>query len=144
MRNVDIKISSVIENLDDSGLCESVERENVNAKGTLTLTPLGCTLEYDEESENGRCHSKLTLNGGEAALVKSGDISCTFNFSEGKETLAIYNMGCFAFDVKIKALRISYSTTPILTSIRLIYTMNIGGQEKKINLQLRAEAPAIA
>ena len=144
MEKVDIKISSTIENLDDAGLSESVERESVNTQGTLKLNPLGCTLEYDEESEGGKCHSVLTVKAGKVKLVKSGDISCTFDSKEGEETVAVYNMGGFSFDVKIKTLRINYGSTPLLTSVKLIYTMNIGGQGKKINLNLRAEAPITA
>lgn len=139
MREVEIKIHSIIENLDDAGLAtENVERENTTARGSFDYRLTGGTLEYDEESGGAKVHSILEVSGGRATLTKTGDINCKFSFISGEDTTALYTTGAFSFDVKINTKRLKYDATPASCSIRLIYSMNIGGQEKRVNLLLEA------
>lgn len=144
MKDVDIKISSVIENLDECGLTEDTERDGVTARGVFEYRATGCVLEYDEERDGSKVHSALTVTGGKVTLKKTGDINCAFTFISGEETSAIYSTGAFSFDVKITTKRFNYDATPDACAIRLIYSMNIGGQEKKVNLALRATPAAKA
>lgn len=139
MREVEIKIHSIIENLDDTGLAtEEVERENITARGTFKYGITGGTLEYDEERDGTKVHSILDVRGGKATLTKTGDINCVFSFISGEDTTSLYKTGAFAFDVKINTKRLKYDATPTSCAIRLIYSMNIGGQEKRVNLLLSA------
>lgn len=145
MREVEIKISSVIENLDEAGLAtEDTEREDITARGTFDYRLTGGTLEYDEEQNGARVHSTLTVKDGRATLTKTGDINCNFSFVSGEQTVSLYRTGAFSFDVKINTKRIQYDATPNACAIRLIYSMNIGGQEKKVNLVLQASPAPVA
>ena len=139
-----LTVNSVIDNLDDSGLPDGEPEINIfTTGGTLTLGDAGMRLSFTE-SENGESTtSTLYLTEEKIILKKRGAIVSDLTFREGDETVSIYRVGPYAFDMTLKTKRIRNSLSPEGGELTLLYAMNVGGQEKNVRMKISARQEKI-
>lgn len=135
-----LTVNSVIDNLDDSGLPDGEPEINIfTTDGTLTVSDRGMRLAFTEESEGQKTNSALYVTDGRVILKKRGAVESDMTFAEGEESVSVYRVGPYAFDMQIKAKRVRNSLTDAGGEIGLIYSMNVGGQEKSVRLKISAK-----
>ena len=133
----EISIHSVIDNLDDNGLAEGEPEINI-----LTVTGTYKTGDcreicYTEESEGGKTQCSLVINAdGTVNLTRCGAIESSMLFAEGKDTVTVYKIPPYSFDMTISTAKIRNSLDDRGGELRLIYGMTVGGQSKKVRMKL--------
>ena len=135
-----LTVNSVIDNLDDAGLSDGDPEINIfTTGGTLTVSDRGMKLSFCEESEEQKTTSTLYMTAEKIILQKRGAIESDITFREGEESSSIYKVGPYAFDMTVKAKKIRNSLTQAGGDIQLIYSMNVGGQEKNVRMKISAK-----
>ena len=135
-----ITVNSVIDNLDDAGLPDGDPEINIfTTDGTLTVGDRGMRLSFEEENEGQKTTSALYLLGEKLLLQKRGAIESDMTFREGEESTSIYKVGPYSFDMLIRTKRIRSSLSEGGGEVQLIYSMNIGGQEKNVRMKISAK-----
>ena len=135
-----ITVNSVIDNLDDAGLPDGDPEINIfTTDGTLTVGDRGMRLSFEEENEGQKTTSALYLLGEKLLLQKRGAIESDMTFREGEEFTSIYKVGPYSFDMLIRTKRIRSSLSESGGEVQLIYSMNIGGQEKNVRMKISAK-----
>ena len=135
-----ITVNSVIDNLSDSGLPEGEPEINIfTTDGTLKLIDGGYLITFTEEQDSGSATTNLYVYEGGVRLVKSGAITSEMRFCEGEEWSTLYCVGPYSFDMVVRTKRIRNSVTECGGELQLIYTMNVGGQEKSVRMKISAK-----
>ena len=135
-----ITVNSVIDNLDDRGLPEGDPEINIfTTDATLTASERVMKLVFREESESGEITSTILLSDSDVRLYKRGAIEADMHFSEGESQRTIYRIGPYAFDMEICTKKIRNSLSPDGGELALIYSMNVGGQEKNVRMKITAK-----
>lgn len=135
-----LTVNSVIDNLTDAGLPDGDPEINIfTTEGTLAVGARGMKLAFSETEEGNTTTSTLFIKDGGILLMKRGAIESDLTFTEGEETRTIYRIGPYAFDMDIKTKRIRCSLTENGGEVQLIYSMNIGGQEKNVRMKITAK-----
>ena len=135
-----ITVNSVIDNLDDAGLPDGDPEINIfTTDGTLTVGDRGMRLSFEEENEGQKTTSALYLLGEKLLLQKRGAIESDMTFREGEDFTSIYKVGPYSFDMLIRTKRIRSSLSESGGEVQLIYSMNIGGQEKNVRMKISAK-----
>jgi uncharacterized beta-barrel protein YwiB (DUF1934 family) len=135
-----ITVNSVIDNLSDSGLPEGEPEINIfTTDGTLKLIDGGYLITFTEEQDGGSATTNLYVYEGGVRLVKSGAITSEMHFSEGEEWSTLYCVGPYSFDMVVRTKRIRNNVTECGGELQLIYTMNVGGQEKSVRMKISAK-----
>jgi len=135
-----ITVNSVIDNLDDAGLPDGDPEINIfTTDGTLTVGDRGMRLSFEEENEGQKTTSALYLLKEKLLLQKRGAIESDMTFREGEESTSIYKVGPYSFDMLIRTKRIRSSLSESGGEVQLIYSMNIGGQEKNVRMKISAK-----
>ncbi len=136
-RKIDIKISSVIDNLSESGLTEGdQERSEISPAGTLEVRDDGIVLRYTEESEGGRVEGEIIIGGERVAVIRRGAVESEMLFSEGKSHTSLYKVPPYSFDTVIFTKRIRRALDENSGRLDILYTMNIGGQNKNVRMKI--------
>ena len=136
----DLKIHSVIESLDDTGTPEgepeiniTTHRANMRRDGDILH------LSYKEEQEGVDISCHITVYpDGKVSLSRRGGIISDILFSEGEECSTVYTIPPYRFDMTVSTLRVELSMCGAPIRIRIIYTMNIGGQRRRTSLTVTA------
>ena len=140
MYKLTLTVNSVIENLDESGLPDGDPEINIfTTDGTLRLCDSEFTITFKEESEGQLTHSRITVNESFVNLAKRGAIESDMLFEEGKTTKTLYRVGPYAFDMHITTKKIRSSISEDGGELQLIYSMNIGGQDKNVRMKITAK-----
>ena len=135
-----ITVNSVIDNLSDSGLPEGEPEINIfTTDGTLNLIDGGYLITFTEEQDSGSATTNLYVYEGGIRLVKSGAITSEMRFSEGEEWSTLYCVGPYSFDMTVRTKKIRNSVTECGGDLQLIYTMNVGGQEKNVRMKISSK-----
>ncbi len=136
--DIELTVNSVIDNLDDCGFADSDPEINIfTTDGHLRVTDMGYDIFYVEESEGGKTYCTLSaLKDGGAYLKRHGACEFEVPFREGERVEAVYKISPYAFDVTVDPLKIRNSLTESGGEIALFYSMNIGGQSKKVKLKI--------
>ena len=135
-----ITVNSVIDNLSDSGLPEGEPEINIfTTDGTLKLIDGGYLITFTEEQDSGSATTNLYVYEGGVRLVKSGAITSEMRFSEGEEFKTLYCVGPYSFDMTVRTKKIRNSVTECGGELQLIYTMNVGGQEKSVRMKISSK-----
>ena len=133
------RVHSVIDNLDDAGLPEGApEISETLSDGFLKIAEDTLYITYKEESEGGRIISDITVDREGVHLVRRGAIEFDVTFSEGKTVNTIYSIPPYSFDATVRTARIRSDITKAGGSLRIHYSMNVGGQEKAVRLKITA------
>ena len=139
IRKINVRCQSVIEELDEFGICCDSDKTETLSNGVLTLEDGGVVLSYTEDSEGGRINSRVEIKDGAVAVKKTGAVECDFRFFGGGEHASLYGVPPYKFDVVIKTKRISCDMGEDGGSVLLNYRMTIGGADKNVRMKILAE-----
>ena len=135
-----ITVNSVIDNLSDAGLPDGEPEINIfTTDGTLALIDGGYLITFTEEQDGGSATTNLDVYEGGVRLVKSGAITSEMRFSEGEVWSTLYCVGPYSFDMVVRTKKIRNSVTECGGDLQLIYTMNVGGQEKNVRMKISSK-----
>ena len=135
-----LTVNSVIDNLSDAGLPDGDPEINIfTTDGTLSVFDGGYLLRFTEVQEGGEAHTSLYITADNVRLVKSGAITSEMRFSDGEIFNTLYCVGPYSFDMTVRTKKIRNSLTEEGGELQLIYSMNVGGQEKNVRMKISAK-----
>ena len=135
-----LTVNSVIDNLSEAGLPEGDPEINIfTTDGTLRVIEGGYLLSFTEEQDGGSAKSDVYVYESSVRLLKSGAITSEMYFEEGKNFNTLYCVGPYSFDMTVRTKRIRSSLSDDGGELQLIYTMNVGGQEKSVRMKISAK-----
>ena len=135
-----LTVHSVIDNLSDSGLPDGDPEISIfTTDGTLLIAEKGIKLAFTERSESDSSTSTLFVKDGDVRLFKRGAIEVDMHFSEGETSRTLYRVGPYTFDMDISTKKIRCSLDERGGELQLIYSMNVGGQEKNVRMKITAK-----
>ena len=141
--NAEIKIRSVIEDIDPSGLTvgdpEVTERV---CRGRLRPYGTGYELTYTESEEGQSTDTQLFVSAeGEISLRRSGAIDSELRFSPLGVYTTLYSVGPYKFDMTVRTKKIRSSLGALGGQISLVYEMTLGGSARlsRMKIEVRAE-----
>ena len=135
-----LTVNSVIDNLDDAGLPDGEPEINIfTTEGSLLIAEKGKRISFTEESEGQKTTSTLYVTDDKVVLHKRGDVESDMTFREGEEVKTIYRVGPYSFDMVVRTKRIRNSLTDEGGELALLYSMNVGGQEKNVRMKISAK-----
>ena len=141
IKEVKIKIESVIENLDSSGLVDGEAERNVNeCEGFLRYSDGEAVITYSESGESGNVTSEIKYKDGEATVKRSGAIDSELYFKEGVTHRSIYSVVPYKFDAEVHTRRIRASLGECGGTLDLFYNMKIGGADKSARMKIWIQA----
>ena len=136
-----LTVNSVIDNLSDAGLPDGEPEINIfTTDGTVSVFDGGYLLRFTEEQDGGVAHTSLYVAPTRVRLVKEGAITSEMQFSEGEIFNTLYCVGPYSFDMTVRTKKIRNSLTEVGGELQLIYSMNVGGQEKNVRMKISAKA----
>ena len=137
IKEVKIKIESIIDNLDSAGLPEGDSEKNLSeAIGFLRFDNGNATITYSEDGEGGHLESEIICDGGHVVVKRSGAIESCLDFKEGERSFSIYSVPPYKFDSEIFTKRIRADVNEDGGKIDLFYTMKIGGADKSARMKI--------
>ena len=135
-----LTVNSVIDNLSDAGLPDGEPEINIfTTDGALSVYDSGYLLRFTEVQDGGEAHTNLYITKENVRLVKSGAITSEMRFSEGEIFNTLYCVGPYSFDMSVRTKKIRNSLTDEGGELQLIYSMNVGGQEKSVRMKISAK-----
>ena len=135
-----LTVNSVIDNLSDAGLPDGDPEINIfTTDGTLSVFDGGYLLRFTEVQEGGEAHTSLYITADNVRLVKSGAITSEMRFSDGEIFNTLYCVGPYSFDMTVRTKKIRNSLTEDGGELQLVYSMNVGGQEKNVRMKISAK-----
>ena len=135
-----LTVNSVIDNLSDSGLPEGDPEINIfTTDGALTVIDGGYLITFSEEQDGGTANTNLYVYESGVRLVKSGAITSEMCFAEGEVYNTLYCVGPYSFDMTVRTKKIRNTVTECGGDLQLIYTMNVGGQEKNVRMKISSK-----
>lgn len=138
-------VHSIIENLDATGLAEGEPEISITtAEGFLKVSGERSVVSYTESTEGGKVATDITIEDGSLTLSRRGAVVFDATFREGESCKTVYSVPPYSFDAEIKTRRIRSDITKSGGEIRLLYSMNIGGQDKSVRLKISARPKARA
>lgn len=142
---MEFKVHSVIENLDDSGLaCDEPEINIISSCGFLKADGERMLISYAESTEGGKVLTDLTVSEGEVRLCRKGAVEFETTFREGESVKSIYSVPPYSFDAAVRTKRLRCNLTKAGGELSILYSMNVGGQEKSVRLKITARPKARA
>ncbi len=136
-----LEIYSVIETLDASGQPEGEPEINTaSARANLRFDGGDLHLSYTQKAEGGSviCHL-IAFGDGKVSLSQRGSIVSDILFSPGEECRTVYSIPPYKFDMTVRTERAELSVGEMPIKIKLTYSMNIGGEDRRTHLTLTAE-----
>ncbi len=140
----DFTVHSVIDNLDEGGIPDGEPEVSITTElGFLKAEPADGTdkiyISYNEESEGGRTHTEIVVDGGEVRLSRRGSADYDLTFKEGEECVGVYSVPPYSFDMRVLCKRVRNSMTREGGSLQIIYDMNVGGADKSCRMKITAK-----
>ncbi len=134
----EIKILSVIENLDSSGLPEGeAERNESLLKGFYNYTEDGdIIISYSETNDGAHTESVITVSGNSVRVKRTGAIKSELFFREGEEHRSVYSVVPYSFDASVYTKKIRSSLSVFGGDLDLFYVMKIGGADKSARMKI--------
>ena len=137
LKRVNLKIESVIDNLDSAGLPDGESERSVSeAIGSLRVCGEDVRITYKEKSEGGESESEIVCSGGGVTVRRRGAIESELYFKEGETHASIYQIPPYSFDAEVTAKRVTVELGPVGGRINLVYNMKIGGAEKSAIMRI--------
>ena len=133
---MNITVSSVIENLDDFELVlGEAEKSEIKAPCFLKLDGDTAVISYTEKNENGKTLTEITINNNTVSVKKRGDINTNMIFAEKEITKTIYSIPPFSFDAEIYTRKIRSTISSSGGKLELFYSITVGGAKKNTVLK---------
>lgn len=131
------KISSVIENLSQSGFPEGdTERTEITPDGFLKISDGETVIMYTESTEGGKVVSDIIIAGNTVSVIRRGAVVSDMVFSEGEWHNSLYQVPPYSFDTEIYTKKIRNNMTRDGGRLDIFYTMKIGGAEKAVRMKI--------
>lgn len=135
----ELTVHSVIDNLTDAGLPDGDPEINIfTTDGTLKFDGTLTELKYTEKNDEYTTHCTLSIAKDKVFLSRKGAVDCNIIFEEGKRYDCLYRVPPYSFDMSVLTAKIRNSLSDDGGELQLIYSMNIGGQDKKVRMKIRA------
>lgn len=135
-----VTVHSVIDNLTDCGLPDGDPEINIfTTDGTLTLGDKGMKLTFTEKSESDVTTSTMFISEANVKLFKRGAVEADMHFALGIFTKTLYRLGPYSFDMLIHTKKIRSTLGENGGELHIIYSINIGGQEKNVRMKITAK-----
>ena len=131
-----VKVSSLIEDLDDAGLAEDTEKSEGCYLAAVSAEEGGVRICYEERGEGGVVSTEITYTSGVLTVARTGAIENCFTFEEGAESKSLYRIPPYAFDATIKTKRLRGELTPTGGELSVLYDMTIGGAAKRVRMRI--------
>lgn len=135
-KSVEVKIHSIIDNLENGAPDGEPEISIFTVDGTLSVQEDSLRLNYAEEGEGYRTLCELTVRERGVSLSRREAVVCDILFAEGEECHTVYSVPPYKFDMSVFTRRIRASLTEEGGTLQLIYGMNVGGQDKNVNMKI--------
>ncbi len=139
-REVEVKIHSVIDNLEGGIPDGEPEISIFTADGRLTVSDGALTLAYRETGEGYVTLCELSVRPEGVMLSRREAVVCDILFSEEEECHTVYSVPPYKFDMTVVTKRIRNSLTAEGGTLQLVYGMNLGGQDKSVNMKITVRA----
>nr|MBE6544628.1 DUF1934 domain-containing protein [Oscillospiraceae bacterium] len=137
LKRVNLKIESVIDNLDPAGLTEGESERNVSESvGSLLISEENVRITYKEKTEGGESESEIICSGGGVTVRRRGAIESELYFKEGETHQSVYSVPPYKFDAEVKTRRVCIELSETGGRIDLFYNMKIGGAEKAARMKI--------
>ena len=134
---VKIKIESIIENLDYSGLPDGESEKTTSVfDGVYRYTGDGAHITYKEKTDGGVCDSEILVFADGVTVRRSGAIISELYFKEGESHSSLDQIPPYSFDAEIISKRVTIELNPLGGKINLVYNMKIGGAEKSAIMRI--------
>lgn len=132
-----VSISSVVENLLPSGLCDgNPEKAESSSDGFLRITDNEYNITASEMSEGGKIVTDITVKDDRITVKRSGAIESEMIFSEGFLHKSLYTVSPYSFDCEIVTKKIRNNLTRDGGRLDIFYEMKIGGAEKRVKMRI--------
>lgn len=132
-----IKISSIIENLDPSGLVEGeAEKNESEYDGYFKYSDGEVAITYSESGESGEVSSEITYADGVAVVKRHGAIESELRFELGVPHSSVYSIPPYKFDATVTTRKIRAELDERGGRLELYYNMKIGGAEKSARMKI--------
>ena len=132
-----VKISSVIENLSPSGLCEGeAEKSESVSEGFLKISEDGYEITSSEMTEGGKLVTDIRAECSSVRVKRVGAIESDMLFEEGLSHKSLYSIPPYSFDAEITTKKIRNTMTKDGGRIDIFYDMKIGGAEKRVKMRI--------
>ena len=137
IKEAEIKVRSVIDNLDASGLADGDSEVTESfAVGYLHVLDGVTLLTYVEEQEDSRVTTEIKCEGERVRVVRRGSIDSDMVLLVGEAHDSVYSVGPYKFDITVNAKKIRNSLSECGGRLGLIYAMRIGGADKDVRMNI--------
>ena len=138
IKEAEIKISSVIESLDESGLSSGdTEKSESTHAGYYRISDGTASVTYTEESEGAKIFSEVRVfPDGSVSVSRTGALESSFLFEEGAVHTSLYKVPPYTFDAEIRTRKIRSALSEQGGTLELIYNMKIGGAVRATRMKI--------
>ena len=137
MKNIKVRIESVVEEIDDAGLTESSDKTESEAIGLIEESDNKTKISYSVTEESVTTNTLITVTEREITVRRDGGVEYEFVFIEGEKTNALYCVPPYSFDTEIHTKKIRNNLTNAGGEISLFYDMTIGGAKKRTRMKIK-------
>ena len=139
--DAELTVNSVIDNLTEAGLPDGDPEINIfTTPGIIRQNGDEFTIDYVEQTEDYKTYCTLVACGERVKLSRKGAVDCDVLFDTVTPCDCIYRVPPYSFDMSVQTLRVRNFLSENGGELRLIYLMNIGGQDKKVRMSIKAKA----
>ena len=136
-KEVKLTVNSYIENLGTDGLPDGEpEISRTQHSARMVLRGSDIFLSYEEESEGGKIISDIRVSKSGVTVSRRGALESVLLFADGDEFSTVYSVPPYKFDMSVKTLRLRASLCETGGEVDILYTMSIGGAEKKCRMRI--------
>lgn len=133
---VTVKVSSVIENIEDNS-AQTAERNESVATGYLHDYGNGRYLvTYSENTDGGSLTTEISVSNNKVTVSRKGAIESLMSFEEGVCHSSVYSIPPYRFDTQVIPDKVSCRFIGEKGRIELLYKMRIGGQERSAGMKI--------
>lgn len=138
-------VHSVIDNLNEVGLPDGDPEISITTvEGFLKRTDDTLLITYAEQADGGKVLTDIEISGESVSLRRRGGVVFDLTFREGETVDTVYSVPPYSFDCTVRTKRIRNGITKDGGELTLLYSMNIGGQEKNVRMKISARPRARA
>ena len=137
IKEMTVKVSSVIENLTKEGLSDGApERTEISPSGFLKVSGEDFEITWSELTEGGKVVCAVNVEGGEVRVVRRGAAWSDMLFKEGLSHKSLYTVSPYSFDTVVFCRKIRNNLTKDGGRLDILYNMSIGGADKSVRMRI--------
>lgn len=143
IKRVEIKIHSVINDLENGLAAGDAEINDITVSGTLHEGAGETLLSYSEKSEGGSVLTRVRISDDCVSVTRQGAISSVMVFDTNKKFDTVYEIAPYKFDMSITTLRLNCNISPVGGEIDIRYKMTVGGADKLCRMKLSVKETSV-